>query len=120
MGRLHRLPNQRQQLGVQLLQIGLMAQPVGEGFERLGRIVLPSIETPVYDVLETPPQRLEESGYSQGRSDDRQLCLLSGQRTEDILQQRDAAQVREREHQRERAVDEGPVDDHVYVVEPIA
>src|SRR5918993_116718 len=48
---LHRLPDDRHEVRFQLLHVGLVAQLRGEGFERLGGIVLPAVEAAVNRAL---------------------------------------------------------------------
>src|SRR5215203_3696515 len=84
--RLHRRSKDRKQLHVQLLQVRLVAQSGREVFQRPPGVVLLAIETPVYETLYAPPQRVEQSGYRQGRSDDGQLTVLPGYRGQETLE----------------------------------
>src|SRR5215218_182293 len=48
------------------------------------------------------------------------LLFLAGERCKDYLGRRNAPEIHQRKHQRERAIDESAVYEEVYVVEPIA
>ena len=65
------------------------------------------------------PQGVEQSSYQEGGCHDREGGLLTRENDEHPLQQDDAAEVECDQRGGERTVDEGAVDDHVYVVEAI-
>src|SRR5918998_1064589 len=109
MLRLHRRPDDREQIRVQLCQVRLLAQPGREVFERPPGIVLLAIETPVYSRLDAPPQRVEERGDGEGRCDYSKLVALPEARRQEPLQAHDAAYVNENERSGERTVDQGAV-----------
>ena len=48
------------------------------------------------------------------------VCLLAGEQDEDSLQYDDTAEIECNQHRRQRAVDEGAVDDDIYIVEAMA
>src|SRR5918998_988635 len=122
VGRLHRLCYHPYQVSVQRLQVCLIPQSGGEGFQRLPRIVLPPVEAAVYERLVATTQRVEQRSDHQGRDDygELWLVLLAGEAAEDSLGHRHAPEVHERQYHGERAVDEGTVYDHVYVEEACA
>jgi hypothetical protein len=117
---LHRLPHRREQLGVQSVDVRLVTELRGERFEGLRRVVLTSVETPVYESLDAATEGVEECRHHQRRSDDGKLGLFPCEASQDLLQADDAADVDQNEHRGERTVDEGAVDDTVYVVEAVA
>ena len=66
---LHRLPYHPYQVVTQSVQICLISQLGGEGFESLGCIVLPSVEAPIYEGLDAPPQWVEQCSYQESGDD---------------------------------------------------
>ena len=54
VGGLHRLPYHPYQVVAQCLQVGLVPQLGGEGFQGLSGIVLAAVEAPVYERLDAP------------------------------------------------------------------
>src|SRR5215218_10648631 len=117
--RLHRLPHYRYQFSIQAVQVRLISQSGGEGFEGLSRVVLAAVEAAVYERLDAPSQGVEQRGYHQGRDDHGELglLLLASEGAEDGLGRCHAPEVNERQHRGEGAVDEGTIYDHVYVEE---
>src|SRR5215211_7645901 len=85
--RLHRLLHHPYQAVAEGAQICLVTQPGVEGAEHLCRIILPAVETPVYNRLDTPSQRSEKSRDHQRRSDYGQLrqLLVAGETDENTL-----------------------------------
>ena len=67
---LHRLANHCEHIAAQGVQISLLAQPGTEGGERLGRVVLPPVEAPIYEGLDAMPQRVEQGRYDERRGYD--------------------------------------------------
>src|SRR5918994_7791363 len=65
MGGLHGFPHDRHQGIVQLIEVGLVPERCAESLQGPGRVVLPPVETPVYEALDTATQRVEQRGYSQ-------------------------------------------------------
>ena len=119
MLRLHRFRYHASKLVGQRLEVRLVAEPGGESFEGLSRVVLPSVETPVNKGLDAAPQRVEQGRYKEGGDHDGQLRLLrlACKRTQYRLGRRHAPEVERDQHGREGAVDEGTVDDYVYIVD---
>ena len=70
-GRLHGLVNDRQQLGGEGIEVDLVAQADAERFDRLGGVVLASVEAPVNRLLDAAAGRLEQGGHGQGGPGDR-------------------------------------------------
>src|SRR5918995_2428656 len=119
---LYRLPHYGHQLGVQRVQVRLVAKPGRELFQSPPGVVLAAVEAPVDKGLNASSQRVEQGRYRE-RGDDHSelgLLLLAGQRPEEGLGRRDATEVHQRERAGERAVDEGAVYDDIYPVEPVA
>src|SRR5215212_9992995 len=117
--RLHRAPYHSHQLVAQRLEVRLLPQLGAESGQGLRRIVLVAVEAAIDEALDAPPQRVEQGRYGQRGSDDGDLRSLPGEGAEDVLQGDHAAEVEEDQRCGERTVDEGAVDDEVYVVEPI-
>jgi hypothetical protein len=72
-----------------------------------------------HEALHPAAQRVEQGGYCQRGSHDGQLRLLPGDSAEGVLQGNHAAYVEENQHSGERGVNEGAIDDEVYLVEAI-
>ena len=106
-------------IGADRLQIDLVAQPNGKGVDGPLRVVLRAIEPPVHGRPDTCPHRLEERDDGEGRDRDRDAAP-GGERREDELEQRDAADLRRGEQRGDRGIDERPADEDVDVVEAIA
>src|SRR5215203_1291007 len=121
VGWLHSLPYHPHQVVAQGIQVRLVPELDREGFQGLSGVVLPSVEAPVYERLDTASQGVEQSGYQQGGDDYGQLglLLLSREGAEEGLGRRHAPEVHERQHRGERPVDEGAVYDHVDVEEAV-
>src|SRR5215211_5412251 len=111
MDGLHRLPHHTHQV---------VAQRGGVGFQGLSSVVLLAIETAIHQGLNTSPQGVEQSGDGEGRGHDREGGLLARESDEHPLQHDDANEVECDQRDGKRAIDEGTVDDNVYVVEAIA
>jgi hypothetical protein len=62
--RLHGLPHNRYQLGIQAVQVCLLSQPGGECFECLPGVVLAAVEAAVYERLDTPPQGVNRAAMA--------------------------------------------------------
>src|SRR5215204_3268313 len=117
VGGLHRLPYHAYQFAVQCLQIHLIPEFHGEALKRFSRVVLPPVETPIYERLDTPPHRAEKRRYQQRGGNYRQGGLLAGEDDEHALQYDDAAEVERDQRDGKRAVDEGTVYEDVDVEE---
>src|SRR5215211_1678832 len=119
---LHRLPYHPHQILLQRLEVRLVPQLDGEGFQGLPGVVLAAVEAAVNEGLDAPTHRVEERRYREGGDHHGQLrlLLLSGEEAENCLYRRHAPEVDGEKRRRKRPVDEGAVDDDVYVVEPIA
>jgi len=127
VGRLHRLPDHVNQVGAERIQVRFVAQLGREGLEGFTSVVLTAVEATVYERLEATPQRCEQRGDHQGGGYGGELALLTGEcakgnlvyQAADSLKHHDAAEVARCQQRRERAVDEGAVDDSVNVVEAV-
>src|SRR5919112_3143080 len=119
VGRLHRLPHYVHQFVIQSLQVRLIPQLCSEGLQGLSCIILPAVEAAVNEALHPPTQRVEQSGYGERGGYDSQGGLLACQDAQEGLQADHASYVDQGQRDRKCAVDEGAVDDHVYVVEPM-
>src|SRR5215203_2425792 len=120
VGRLHRAPHDPDEVIAQGVEIRLVSKLAREDFQRLYRIVLPTVEAAVDKALDAAPRRVEQGGYRQGGGHHHELGSLAGHSAEEQLEHDDAAEVEARQHRGERSVDEGTVYDEVYVVEVIA
>src|SRR5215203_4678368 len=68
--RLQRLAYNPRNVVVERLEVRFVAQPGGEGFEGLSRVVLAPVEAAIDKRLDAAPQRVEQCRYHQGRYDD--------------------------------------------------
>src|SRR3712207_6797655 len=120
--RLYRLPYHPYHLAGQLIQVCLVPELGREDFYDLGRVVLPAVEAHVNERLDAPPQGIEQRRYHEGGGyyGQLRLLLLSGEGPKYRLGRRHAADVDPCEQDGERAVDQGAVYHHVYVVEAVA
>src|SRR5215204_7416516 len=119
VGWLHSLPYHTYQVLAQGVQVCLVAQLGREGFQGLPGIVLPPVETPVYERLYVPPQRGKYRRYQKGGRHDREGGPLARKGAESVLQTHHPSYVGRCQENSERAVDEGPVDEYVYLVEAV-
>ena len=71
----------------QVAQVSFVTKPGGEGFEGFPRVVLPSVEAPVYEGLDAAPQGVEQRGDHKRRGDYGQLgqLLLARERSQEGL-----------------------------------
>src|SRR5215211_6096960 len=115
----HRLPDHLKQFGVQGVEISLISELQRERFQRLPRIVFSAVEAPVHERLHTVPQGVEQRRYGQRGGDGGKSIVFSHDRREKPLQPHHAAEVHNRQHYCKRTVDQGSVDDDVYVVEAV-
>src|SRR5215217_8302573 len=122
VGGLHRLPYHFHQILLQRLEVRLVPQLDGEGFQGLPYVVFAAVEAAVDEALDMAPQRVGECGDKQGGGHHDQLrqLLLVGQDAEESLGCRHSTEIDARQDCREGAVDEGAVDKYIYVVESIA
>jgi hypothetical protein len=116
----HRLHHHSHELVIQCVEVRLIPELGGEGFEGLSSVVLPAIETPVYKGLQATSQRSEQGGDGQGGGDDRKLRLLTCEGAEKPLEYHDAARIHRHQHHGEGTVDKRTIDQEVYLVETIA
>src|SRR5215217_5352214 len=120
VGWLHGFPYDPYELASKGVEVRLVSELGREALQRLYRIVLPTVEAAVDKALDAAPGRVEQGGYRQGGGHDHELGTLAGQGAEEQLEHDDAAEVEDREHRGEQAVDEGTVYDEIYVVEVVA
>src|SRR5215218_10247134 len=118
---LHGLPDYTFQITAQRFEIRLVPELGREGFQGLLCVVLPAVEAAVDEGLDAPTHRVEERRYREGGDHHGQLrlLLLSGEEAENCLYRRHAPEVDGEKRRRQRTVDEGAVDDEVYVVEAV-
>jgi hypothetical protein len=95
--RLDRFFDDGYEVAAQGVQVGLIAQPDAETFQRLRCIVFPAVEVTIHEPLHATPERVEERGYGQCRRNHSELGLLilAGQEAEHRLGSRHAAYVDE-------------------------
>src|SRR5215208_1689778 len=119
---LHTLPYHPHQVFAQGVQVCLVPKLGGECFQGLSRVVLPAVEAAVYEGLDATSEGVEQGSDHKRGDDDGQLglLLLATERAEDRLGCRYTSEVDQRQQEREGAVDEGAVDQEVYVIEAIA
>src|SRR5215203_3994208 len=117
--RLHGVPGHLHHIVSQGIQVRLIAQPGAEGGKRLHGVVLASVEASVHETLYTPPKRVEQGGYCQRGSHDREGGPLTCEGAEDVLQADHPSEVDQSECGCQRAVDEGAIDEEVYIVEAV-
>src|SRR5215467_15704622 len=119
MGRLHRLLNHRNQVTRKRRQVHLAAQGSRKFGERADGIVLAAIEVTINGGLQATAQGPEESGDNEGRGDDGEL-RISGEAAKQSLECDDTDGVDKREGSGEGAIDEGTIEQDIYVEEPVA
>src|SRR5215211_228246 len=117
---LHRLLYHPHQIVAQGVQIRLVSELGGEGFEGLSRVIFAAVEALVYEPLDTASQGHEQRSDREGGDNHREGGLLAGKDDEEPLQQNDAAEVEGNQRGRQRTVDESAVDDEIDLVEPVA
>src|SRR5215204_5532247 len=120
--RLHRLPHYPHQIAAQGVEVSLVPELRREGFQGLPRVVLLAIEPAIYEGLDAAAQGHEQRGDGEGGDDYGQLglLLLACEGAEDRLGCRYASEVDQSQGRTQRAVNEGAVDDEVYVIEAVA
>src|SRR5215211_1383831 len=79
VGGLHRLPYHIYQVVAECVQICFVAQLGREGLQRLSGIVLPTVEAPIDEALDAPPQGREQRGDHQGGCDHSECGSLAGE-----------------------------------------
>src|SRR5215213_4337887 len=98
--RLHRLPHYFHQIIAQGLEVCFVPELGREGFQSLPGIVLAAVEAAVYKGLDAPSQGSEQRRYHQGGCHHREGGLPSREGYEEPLQNDDAAEVHQRQHER--------------------
>jgi hypothetical protein len=63
VGWLHSLPYHPHQIVAQGVEVRLVPELGREGFQGLPRVVLPTVEAPIYERLYAPPQGSEQRRY---------------------------------------------------------
>ena len=99
-------PYHPHQIVVEGVQVRFVAQPGVEGCQSTCRIVLPSVEAPVYERLDAPSQRVEQGGDQESGGDERQGELLPREDVQGGLQANHTPEVHQRQHRGERCVDQ--------------
>src|SRR5215208_7815702 len=82
---LHGVPDHLHHIVSQGIQVRLFAQPGAEGGKRLHGVVLASVEASVHEILYTPRKRVEQGGYCQRGSHNREGGPLTCEGAEDVL-----------------------------------
>jgi hypothetical protein len=62
---LHRLPHHPDQILAQGVEVSLIPELDREGLKGLPRVVLPSVEAPIYKALDATPQMSKEGCYNE-------------------------------------------------------
>src|SRR5215211_5315521 len=119
MRRLHCLPHHTHQVVIEGFQVRLVPELGREGFQGLPRVILPTVEAPVYEGLDSTSQGVEKCRYQECRCHYRQLRPASREPAESVLNGQYAAHVHSYQRHRQSAVDQGAVDDAVDVVEAV-
>src|SRR5215212_11233805 len=102
-------------IGWMRLKIRLIPQLGGEGLKGLPCVVLPPVEATIYEGLCATPQCSKQRRYQEGRGDDRDSELPTRDQDENPLRHDDSTEVDCYQRDGKRAVDEGTVDDHIYI-----
>src|SRR5215212_9903896 len=97
----------------QSVQVGLVPKVGAESFQRLCSIVLTPIEAPIHESLHPPTQWVEQGGDDERGDYHSQLLLASCERSEDVPQRDNAAEVNQHQRRRQSTVDQGAVDDYI-------
>src|SRR5829696_8590318 len=104
----------------QSVKVRLLPEAGAESFQRLCSIVLAPIEAPIHESLHPLKQLVEQGGDDERGDYNSQLRLASCERSEDVLQRDNAAEVDQHQRRRQSTVDQGAVDDYIDVVETVA
>src|SRR5918997_203659 len=120
VGRLHRLPYYAPQVVGQCLQVRLAAEFHRKPLKGLGSVILPPVEAAVYEGVDAARQRSKQRRDQECGCDYCEGGLLARDSDEDTLQHHDEAEVEGDQRGGEGTVDEGSIDDEVYLVEPVA
>ena len=114
---LHRLPHNPHEVASQCLQVRLVAQLRREPF---CSVFLAVLEATVYERLDASPQGLNRAAISSVEATTARVDRSPVSAHKDPLQQYDDAEVEGDQRGGESTVDEGAVDEEVYVVEAVA
>jgi len=108
----HGLLHHDEQFLPQLIQVHFLAQLGTEGCQRLGCIILATIEAQVNDRLNASTQGLEEGGNHQGRGDneDGLIPCLPGHHMTEGLQGKDETKVEQSKQSCQGAIDQRTLD----------
>lgn len=108
MVRLHDLFDDADEVVPQDVEVDRIAEASREGFDRLGRVVLTTVEAPVDESLDAVPKWKEKGRYSEGGSGYREV-RLSGQGIQKRLQSRHRDDVGPGKERGESSIDQGRV-----------
>src|SRR5919112_1895647 len=113
--RLHRLPYHPYQVVIEGFQVRLVPELRRECLKGLSSVVLPAVEPAVHEPLHPATQRYKQGSDGEGRGHDCEGGLLTSEQDEEPLRHDDTAEVERHQCGGQRAVDEGAVDNHVYM-----
>src|SRR2546421_7725058 len=119
---LHGLLNVVEQVLTQLAQVYFTAKCCAESLQCPGCIILATVEATIDKRLQTMAQGLEESrdGERRGNNDDWRLRGLSSEQAHQRLQTDHEANVDQCQDSRQRAIDQGAIDQHIDIVQTMA
>ena len=104
------------QVGADGIQVDRVLEPGGERGDRLVRVIPGPVEAPVHPVLNSPPHGVEQGGGGQGGGGHRHRAVDP----EHLGGQQDQARVDPDQQAGDDRVGQGPGDDPVDVVQPVA
>src|SRR5438105_2140511 len=120
MGRLHRVLDDREDLCRYLIELNIVTEASAEGSQGAGGIVLAPIKAAVYEGLDAATQRMEQGGNGEGRDGNREPRSLTGYDAKERLKGHDSTHVQQGETRSQKGVNEGAVDQHIHVPQPVA
>ncbi len=101
-------------------QLNLIAQRGAKCCQGTRCIIFAAIEAPINDPLNSMTQRLEQKVDHQRGEDDDHTAALVDDATQQRLQANHQAHVDPRQDDRQRAIDQGAVDDDIDIPQPVA
>lgn len=100
MGWLHRLNNDRLQVGTERCKVNFVAQLGREALDQSGSIVLATVEAPVDDPLDAGAQWIEQRRRRQRLDSSNNARRFANQRPEQTPQRQDEPQIDDRQRNR--------------------
>src|SRR5215218_779036 len=95
---LHRFCDDCDQIVAEGAKVRLVPERRGERFEGLSRVILATVEAPIYERLGASSQWVEQGSYHEGGDHHGEGVLLARKGDETSLQHHDAAEVEPDEH----------------------